>query len=108
VPGDMLFGESHNKVRPTIDNAENLLDRLLDIHIYAHQHLKLATYRKKLVATDLSTERPTTRTTKCGSIVQPARNVNRRILNPHGTAHMKYLVHNRAHCQDLEKRLMNF
>jgi hypothetical protein len=44
---ELLFGASPDKVRPTIDHAENLLDRLHDTHNYARQHLKLAVYRLK-------------------------------------------------------------
>jgi hypothetical protein len=42
LPCDLLFGESPDKERPTIDYEANLVDHLLNIHNYARQHLRLA------------------------------------------------------------------
>jgi hypothetical protein len=47
LPIELLFGAPLVKEQPTIDHADDLVDRLHIIHNYARQHLKLASDRMK-------------------------------------------------------------
>jgi hypothetical protein len=46
LPCYLLFGAAPVKEQPSIDHAADLLDQLHDIHIYTHQHQKLASYNE--------------------------------------------------------------
>jgi hypothetical protein len=76
------IGGPHDKEWPT----SNHMDWLHNIHNYNHQHLKLASDRKKTHYNFPANSAVTRRVAKCACITQPPLKENHPSFNPHGRA----------------------